>query len=324
MQFYDYHLLPLLLILPLLLLLLIRNRAFSRRRYAKYSDEHILSHHLKRISPFNSWMKKLMLIIALGFMILGLLRPQWDHQVTVQDTQGLDIIFCMDISLSMDAADIAPSRLERAKLQAHALLDRMKTDRIGIIAVAGTATLECPLTNDYDAVKLVINSLNSLMAIKGGTNLGQAFEVANTAFNAGSGSNVLILISDGEDLESQGSNQAARLASRGVRIFTMGVGTEAGTVISNPFTGEEAFTRADHRFLQKLAAQGQGEYFDLSAGESANSQLMNSLREHIQNRSGKNRIQGLKEQYHLFVLLAVIALLIESMIIPLRAAEKQE
>ena len=175
MQFYNSGLLLLLLLIPVLLALLVRSRYRSRKRFASFADEHILGHYLQRISPFNSTMKQLLLIAALGFVVLGLVRPQWDHELSDLESQGLDLIFCLDISRSMDASDLAPSRLERAKLQIHSLLDRMQGDRVGIIAFAGAATLECPLTDDYESVRMVLNSLNTQSAVKTGTDLGEAF-----------------------------------------------------------------------------------------------------------------------------------------------------
>lgn len=324
MQLYNSGLILLLLIIPVLLGLLIRSHVRARKRYSSYADSQIIGHYLKRISPFNATMRILLIIAALGFVILALVRPQWDHELSDLQSQGMDIIFCLDISRSMDAADFAPSRLERAKLQIHSLMDRMKGDRVGIIAFAGTATLECPLTDDYESARMVLNSLNSQSAVRGGTDLGEAFSLAEKAFNASSGANVLVLISDGEDLEGRGSAKASRLAASGVKIFTLGVGTQEGAVIRHPLSGEEAFTKADPAFLQRLAAQGQGQYFSVSASESVTDQIMRSLRDSTEGKLHGSRLSGLKEQYHLFAMLAILCLIIESLIIPLRRESRSQ
>jgi len=318
MQLYNFGLLLLLLIIPVLLALLIRSRIRSRKRYSAYADEQILGHFLKRESPFNSTMKLLLIIAASGFVILALVRPQWDHELSDLESQGLDIIFCLDISRSMDATDLAPSRLERAKLQIHSLIDRMKGDRVGIIAFAGTATLECPLTEDYESARMVLNSLSSQTAVRSGTDLGSAFSLAEKAFDAASGSSALVLVSDGEDLEQRGSSRLSRLAAAGVKIHTIGVGSPEGTVISHPLTGQEAFTKPDPEFMRKLAQQGQGQFFNLTASESRPDLIMEAIRENTESRLRGNRMSGLKEQYHLFAMLAILLLLGESLIIPLR------
>jgi len=324
MQFYNSGLLLLLLIIPLLLALLVRSRYRSRKRFSSFADEHILGHYLQRISPFNSTMKLLLLIAALGFMVLGLVRPQWDHELSDVESQGLDLIFCLDISRSMDASDLAPSRLERAKLQIHSLLDRLKGDRVGIIAFAGTATLECPLTDDYESFRMVLNSLNSQSSVKSGTDLGEAFNLAEKAFDTASGSNILVLVSDGEDLEQRGGSRASRLAAAGVKIFSIGVGSQEGAVIRHPVTGEEAFTKPNFDFLTKVASQGQGRFYSLVETETAPDQVFASIRERSEGKRHGNRINGLKDQYHFFAMMAILLLIAESLIIPLRRESRSQ
>lgn len=324
MQIYNFHLVWLFLIFPIIGVLFSLSARRRRTRYSSYADQHIISHHLQRVSRFNTWMKVLLITIAIGFTILGLLRPQWDHEQSEITNQGLDIILAIDVSRSMDATDLAPSRLERGKLQVHNLIDGLQGDRIGIIAFAGTATLECPLTNDYDAARLVINSLTSQSAVRSGSNLGRAFTMAEKAFNVASGSNILIMISDGEDLAGQGLAMASRLTSQGVRIFTMGAGTSEGAVVYHPRLNEEAYTRADHAFLQRLASVGQGSYYNLGSDDASGDRILAELREGGEGRLQGRRITGLKEQYHGFVILAILALLIESLIIPLRREPKSQ
>ena len=324
MQFYNSGLLLLLLLIPVLLALLVRSRYRSRKRFASFADEHILGHYLQRISPFNSTMKQLLLIAALGFVVLGLVRPQWDHELSDLESQGLDLIFCLDISRSMDASDLAPSRLERAKLQIHSLLDRMQGDRVGIIAFAGAATLECPLTDDYESVRMVLNSLNTQSAVKTGTDLGEAFSLAEKAFDTSSGSNILVLVSDGEDLEQRGGNRAARLAASGVKIFAIGVGSPEGAVIRHPLSGVEAFTKPDLDFLAKVASEGQGQFYNLIETETATAQIITSIRESSEGKRHGNRVNGLKDQYHFFALMAMLLLIAESLIIPLRRESRSQ
>ena len=294
----------------------------SRKRMAQYADAHITKHYLMGISPFNFLMKRLLLILALAFIILALIRPQWDHESKETQNRGLDIIFCVDISRSMDAKDVSPSRLELAKLQMQSLLDRMKSDRVGIITFAGLASLECPLTDDHNAAKMVLNSLNSADAIREGSNMADAIDLAGKAFNAAAGNGVLVLVSDGEDLEGFSLGKISRLAASGIKVFTLSVGTSTGAVVYHPTLHEEAFTKANFENMQKIASLGGGSHFNVNASESASDTFMAALRENSPEELRSNLISGLKEQYHIFAMIALLLLIIESLIIPLKPKTK--
>lgn len=310
-----------LVVIAALLLLFFSNRR-RRIRMAQYADEHITNHYQAAISPFNSLMKKLLLILALAFIIMALIRPQWDHETRETQNLGLDIIFCVDISRSMDAQDVSPSRLELTKLQLQSLLDRMESDRVGIITFAGLASLECPLTDDHSSARMVLNSLSSADAIREGSNMADAINVAEKAFNSASGNGVLVLVSDGEDLEGFSAGRISRLAASGIKVFTLSVGTEAGAVVYHPVLREEAFTSANLENMQRIASLGGGSHFNVSASESASEMIMTALREGTPGELRSNQISGLKEQYHIFAFIALILLIVESLIIPLKPKTK--
>lgn len=310
-----------LVVIAALLLLFFSNRR-RRKRMAQYADAHITQHYLAAISPFNSLMKKLLLVLALAFIIMALLRPQWDHETRETHNRGLDIIFCIDISRSMDAQDVSPSRLELAKLQLQSLLERMESDRVGIITFAGLASLECPLTDDHSSARMVLNSLSTEAAIREGSNMQDAINVAEKAFNAASGNGILVLVSDGEDLEGFSAGRVSRLAASGIKVFTLSVGTEAGAVIYHPVLNEEAYTRANLENMQKIASLGSGNHYSVSASESASEMILTGLREGSQAELRSNLISGLKEQYHIFAFIALLLLIVESLIIPLKPKAK--
>ena len=322
MQLINPQLSLLFLAVIIALLLLFFSKRRRRKRMAQYADEHITKHYLMVLSPFNSLMKKLLLILALAFIIMALIRPQWDHETRETQSLGLDIIFCVDISRSMDAQDVSPSRLELSKLQLQSLLDRMESDRVGIITFAGLASLECPLTDDHSSARMVLNSLSSADAIREGSNMTDAINVAEKAFNSASGNGVLVLVSDGEDLEGFSAGKISRLAASGIKVFTLSVGTEAGAVIYHPVLQEEAFTRANLDNMQRIASLGGGSHFNVSASESASEMIMTALREGSPEELRSNQISGLKEQYHTFAFIALILLIVESLIIPLKPKTK--
>ncbi|PKN76020.1 MAG: hypothetical protein CVU49_01220 [Candidatus Cloacimonetes bacterium HGW-Cloacimonetes-2] len=313
----PWLLLLLILVLPMIWLLW-RLKHTRNRRFLSFAQEQFYSQYYSSLSPFYSVLKLVMQILAFGFLIIALAGPQWDYQVEEIKTSGLDIICAIDISRSMDATDMLPSRLARAKLQISSFIDELEGDRIGIIAFAGNATLEAPLTDDYEAVRMVISSLSSSMAVKLGTDIGSALDLAAKSFDASEGNSILILISDGENLGSEAIEKARKLSSMGVSIHTMGVGTESGTKISNPETGDEITSYLDVKSLSRIASAGGGEFFNVTPGQSEIGELLSRLYGKERSRLDGRRVQSLKDQYQLFLMMSLIFILIDILIVPYR------
>lgn len=323
MQLVNPHLSILFLVVIAAISLLFISAKRMRKRMSQYADAHITDHFLSRISPFNTSMKSLLLILALALIIVALLRPQWDHETRETQAKGMDIIFCVDISRSMDATDVSPSRLELAKLQLQSLLERLKLDRVGIISFAGLASLDCPLTDDHDSAKMVLSSLSSADAIREGSNMTDAISVAEKAFASNNGNGILLLVSDGEDLEGFNASRISKLTAMGIKVFSLSVGTTSGATIYHPILDEEAFTRVDIDNMQRIASIGGGSHYSVSASESASDAIISSMRESSDENTRSNIISGLKEQYHIFLIFALILLILESTIIPLKPKGKQ-
>ena len=314
------------LCLVFLLLLFGRERKL-KRRFAQYAELHLREHYYHSHSPFWTGFKLFLSILALSCIIIALARPQWDYENKELQSSGMDIIFALDVSKSMDATDMMPSRLLRAILQIGSFLEQVKTDRIGIIAFAGTATLQCPLTDDYEAVRIVLNGLNSNTVEIPGTDIGSALRLAENAFPEGSKSKTLVLISDGEDLQHSALREARILKTKGIRVYTMGVGSPEGTIIRHPETGEEVKSKLDEATLQEIARITEGEYYRVTPGGEEIQLILKRIYESESTRRGK-KVTILKEQYYLFGILAIILLMIESFIDPrkrkrgIMAAEK--
>lgn len=307
----------LLLLVPLAYLLWVQ-RDRKLKRFTAFADARFFSHYLAGFSPFYSSLKVVLRLVALAMVILAAARPQWDYEASELETSGLDIIFCVDISKSMDATDIAPSRLSRAKLQLSSFVDELQGDRIGIIAFAGTASLDCPLTDDYESVQMVISSLSTNQAIRMGTDIGAALDLASKSFNTGQGSKILILISDGEDLEKAALTKARKVHSEGITIYSMGVGTENGTRITNPATGEEKLSVLDTATLSQIASIGSGQYYSVSPGQNEIKLLLREIYGKEKGFVDGRRVHRLKEQYGFFLIGALLFLLLEMLISPNR------
>lgn len=305
----------LLLFLCLLLLgLLWMRRKRLQKRFTQYAEAHLHPYYYQGRSPFWTGFRLVLLILALAFVIIALSRPQWDYETRSLESRGMDIVFALDVSKSMDATDMMPSRLLRATMQVSAFIPQLKTDRIGIVAFAGVATLQCPLTDDYEAVRIVLNSLNSDSVQQPGTDLGTALSLAEQAFISRSDTNTLILISDGEDLKGQGIKQAQRLKSQGIRVYCMGVGSPEGSLVKHPDTGEEILSKLDEDTLQKIASLTGGEYYRVTPGGDEIQLILKRIYASESYRNRTKNISARQEQYYLFASLALLILLLEPLI----------
>lgn len=322
MRLLHPHYLYLLLLLIPLILLLLRRDSFRRRRFGSYAQDAFYTHSYRRVSPFFSSLKLSLLIAAFALIIVALAQPQWDFGKESFESSGLDIICCIDVSKSMDATDISPSRLTRAKLQLSSFIRQLEGDRIGIVAFAGHASLECPLTDDYESVQMVLNSLSSETISTYGTDIGAALDVGLRAFNSIERGGIMFLLSDGEDLEDKALKRAKELADMGITIYTMGVGSPAGSYIKNPASGEEILTKPDIESLKKIAAVTGGKFYAVTPSQNEIDQLLRQIYGRERSKLATREVNLMKDQYRLFLILALGLILLECLISPLR--KKQE
>lgn len=232
MELDEKKYLYLLFILPLVVLLFLYNLYWKRKKQREFGDLDAI----KRLSPekstFKPTFKLVIILLALAGLILGLVNPKIGTKMETVKREGIDIVFAMDISKSMLAEDIAPSRLEKSKQIVSQIINQLGNDRIGIVAYAGSAFPVLPITTDYSVAKMFLQSMNTGMVSSQGTSLDEAIKLSATYFDDKSKtSKLLILISDGED-HSEGAQAAAEEANKqGMRIITIGIGTEKGGTI---------------------------------------------------------------------------------------------
>jgi Ca-activated chloride channel family protein len=272
------------------------------------------------------------LILAVVCGILALARPQWGFSWEETVQRGLDIVVAIDTSKSMLAEDIAPNRLTRAKLAALDLMQQAKSDRLGLIAFAGSAFLQCPLTIDDVAFRQSVESLNERIIPQGGTALAEAIETALTAFKETDNHKVLVLISDGEDHE-QGVSEAAKKASEaGLRIFTIGVGSVEGELLrvrdQNGGTdflldenGNAVKSHLNPALLQEIATACQGFYLPLQGAKTMETLYERGLAPLPKSESKQRLVKQYQEKFYWFLVPAILLLLLE-MLLPERPRER--
>ena len=245
-----------------------------RKQLAQIAAPHFLAQLTRSHSPWRRGIKNGLLIVAVAGTGFTLARPQWGEQADAGHFLGHDIIFALDCSRSMLAADVTPSRLQRAKLAILDFVHRHSHGRLGLVAFAGQAFLQCPLTYDYGAFEETLLAVDDRTIPVPGTDIGGALDEAFRAMEKAERQKVLVLLTDGEDLEKGGVRTAESLAKTNVIIFTLGVGTAAGAEIQVPNeqgrldflrdkNGDIVHSRLDETTLRAIAQATHGAYYPL-------------------------------------------------------------
>jgi Ca-activated chloride channel family protein len=232
MELDEIKYLYLLFILPFVVVLFLYTSYWKRKKKKEFGDLEMVKKLSPESSVFKPVFKLVVILLALAAMIFGLVNPKIGTKMETVKREGIDIVFAMDVSKSMLAEDVAPSRLEKSKQIVSQIVNQLGNDRIGIVAYAGSAFPVLPITTDYSVAKMFLQSMNTEMVSSQGTSLDEAIKLSSTYFDDKSKTcKLLILISDGED-HSEGAKLAADEANKqGMRIITIGIGTEKGGTI---------------------------------------------------------------------------------------------
>lgn len=295
-----------------------------KRLLAEFASAKLLPELSRTVSPAKKFVKKTLLALGIFAVFVALARPQWGYHWAESKTRGIDIIFAIDTSKSMLAEDVKPSRLERAKLSVLDLLDALDGDRIGIVAFSGQAFLQCPLTLDYDAFRLSLEALDTNVIQRGGTNIAAAISEADAAFEKTANHKIVVLISDGEELESSAVERAKQAAKDGVVIYTLGVGGAKGEPIPvrdaggrlvqlRDENGKIVASKLNEAVLSEIAKSTGGFYEPLSAN-GMDAIYENGLKKIPQRELSARMKQLAIERFQIPLAAAIILLALESLV----------
>ncbi|MGI8481835.1 MAG: vWA domain-containing protein, partial [Chthoniobacterales bacterium] len=264
--------------LPLLALLFMQAERRASLRLAQFVSPRLLPDLVAAVDRFRRGIRFGLLLGTFACAVVALARPQWGYTFEDVKRKGLDLIFAVDTSRSMLSNDVQPNRLQRVRLSAQDLVNELQGDRVGLIAFAGRAFVQAPLTIDYEAAADSINDLDTNTIPEGGTNISEAINLAVQTFGKSAiGNRALIIFTDGEELSGDSAKTAKAAADAGVRIFTIGVGTPEGSLI--PIIGEGGGTafvkdskgqvvksKLDEKRLREAAEATGGFYLHLEDG----------------------------------------------------------
>lgn len=325
-HFAEPHWLWLALLGPVVLAVLQRLAARARsKQIARFAAGHLLQDLLQSHSPVRRAIKNTLLMLAVAGTGLALARPQWGETSEVTQALGEDILFLVDCSRSMSATDVRPSRLARAKFAIEDFVQQHGRGRVGLVAFAGQAFLQCPLTFDYDAFRESLQVLDEKTIPVVGTDIGRALDEAFRAMEKNDRRKIMVLLTDGEDLEKGGVKRAQELAEKGVVVFTLGVGTPAGSPIQiqkegggvdflRDSSGKIVESRLDEETLRAIAQTTKGSYQPLGAlGEG-----MSRVRRAVEGSTflpnfSQSRKLGV-DRFHVLVAAVIVLLVVESLV----------
>ncbi len=314
------------LAIPILLLMFLFMIYSRRRMIAQLGNASILKQMMPRFSKPRQWIKFGLVGLGLFFLCLSWANPQWGTKREKVKRKSSDVFIAIDISNSMNATDIAPSRLERAKKFARKLVEKLEGDRVGVIVFAGNSYVHMPLTIDYSAAGLFLDSANPSMILTQGTSIRSAINLAELAFEQDNDEyKALIIISDGENHEPQALEKAKDAHEKGMLIYTVGTGTAAGGYVPVSYGGYSDFKRdktgalvrskLNEEMLQQVAEAGGGKYYNVTAGDEA---VLNSLKERIKEIEKREFEQRMFDEYEsyfwIFLIPGLLFLVIEFLI----------
>ncbi len=266
-------------------------------------------------------------LLRTGFLILAiiaLLGPSFGSKTKEIKSVGKDIMMCVDLSQSMNAVDIPPTRLARVKNELNNIIDAFNSDRIGLIIFSSEAFVQCPLTYDQSVLRLYIETLHSGLVPKTGTDLGPPLRLALEKLETEESvvdpkAKVIILISDGEDFGEETPEMARKIKERGIKVYTLGVGTTRGGKIKTAAgfkrdqNGNEVISKLNKRSLLQLAKRTGGEYFEISDQKNDVERLINSIKA-LEGQLRDTRIIDVSANKYIYFLAAALLLLVLDML----------
>lgn len=323
LRFSHIELLWLLATIPLLIFIFWRVKRWKNKALASFGDKHVVDKLMPEVSFSRPTLKFIFILIAVTLVIFGAAGPQMGTKTEEVKRKGVDLEILLDVSNSMLAQDLAPNRLESAKRAISQLIDQLHNDRIGIIVFAGDAYVQLPMTTDYAAAKLFLNTINTDIVPVQGTAIGAAIDLGLRSLDFKNGmSKAMIIMTDGENHEDDAVVAAKRAISQDVQIHVIGMGSETGAPIPiyrggkeigfhKDDKGETVLSKLDENMCKEIAQAGDGVYVRANNANSGLNLVMNEVGKMEQKEFGSQLFKDFEDRFQFFIGLALILLIIE-------------
>lgn len=317
-RFEDPIYLWLLLLVPVLLLL--RYFTYMRRKakLKKFGDMSLVRELMPDVSQYRPTVKFMLSLIALALVVIMLARPQTGTKISNESRSGIETIIAVDISNSMLAEDVVPSRLEKSKLLVENLIDNFTEDKIGLIVFAGEAFVQLPITNDYVSAKMFLQDMEPSLISTQGTDLARAIRLAMNSFSQQEKiGRAIIVITDGEDHEGGALEAAKEAKKKGINVFILGVGSTTGAPIpmGNGYltdaSGKTVMTALNEQMCQEVAQAGNGTYIHVDNTSEAQEKLNSEIAKLQKGTTQSVVYSEYDEQFQAFGILVLVLLIAE-------------
>lgn len=315
-----------LLLIPVLIGFFVLMWRFRKRAIERFGEAKLVQQLMSNFSPNKHIVKFTLLMLAFTFLVVGWANPQWGSKRQKVKRKSADIFIALDISYSMLAEDVPPSRMYRARQFAEDLIYQLRGERLGLIVFAGNAYLETPLTDDYAFITLESRSANPFQAPTQGTAIGEAIDLAERSFDEENQNHkALIVITDGENHDEEAIERAEAAQRNGLIVFTVGVGTQGGGFIPISMNGRTDFkrdetgnpvrTQLNEAALQAISNVANGNYFNLAAGADEVIEALQQRIDQMEKREFEQRVFDEYESYFQYFLgIGLLFLIIEYLI----------
>ena len=309
----------LLLLVPALVVIRYLCNRNTMRKLKRFGDPELLKDMMQDVSKYRPTVKFWLLLAALSALILAMARPQMGSRISSEKRQGVEVIICMDISNSMLAEDVVPSRLEKSKLLVENMVDKFVNDKVGLIVFAGDAFVQLPITADYVSAKMFLQNISPSLIASQGTDIATAINMAMVSFTQDEkAGKAIIVITDGEDHEGYALEAAKAAKDKGVKVFMLGVGSANGAPIKmrdgsylKDNTGETVITRLNEEMCKQIAEAGSGTYIHVDNTSEAQERLDIEIGKMQKGDISTVVYSEYDEQFQALALIALLLLIIE-------------
>ncbi len=326
LRFEDPIYLWMLLIIPILILMRFIVWRKRKRNLRKFGDPSLLKEMMPDVSKYRPTIKFCLLLSAITILIFMIARPQVGSKISHEKREGIEVLIALDISNSMLAQDVIPSRLEKSKLLIEDLVDHFTNDKVGLVVFAGDAFVQLPITNDYVSAKMFLQNINPSLITTQGTDLARAISLSQSCFTQREHiGRAIIVITDGEDHEG-GALEAAREAyKKGINVFILGVGTSKGAPIPDgnggylkDNSGQTVLSALNEQMCQQVAKAGNGVYIHVDNTSDAQERLNKELSKLQSGISDTVVYSEYNEQFQIFGIILLLLLIVETILLESR------